>query len=100
MTQIRKNNVDDAIKVINEAIYDACENNLNYVKVEVPCTGKKTCKAIRDHFEAEGWTVKKEGKVVEENKEAELQDAEIKTIDEQPKEVKQEEKETVNEEQL
>lgn len=63
MTQIRKNNVDDAIKVINEAIYDACENNLNYVKVEVPCTGKKTCKAIRDHFEAEGWTVKKEGKV-------------------------------------
>ena len=63
MTQIRKNNVDDAIKVINEAIYDACENNLNYVKVEVPCTGKKTCKAIRDHFESEGWTVKKEGKV-------------------------------------
>ena len=51
MTQIRKNNVDDAIKAINEAIYDACENNLNYVKVEVPCTGKKTCKAIRDHFE-------------------------------------------------
>ena len=63
MTQIMKNNVDDAIKVINEAIYDACENNLNYVKVEVPCTGKKTCKAIKDHFEAEGWTVKKEGKV-------------------------------------
>ena len=63
MTQIRKNNVDDAIKAINEAIYDACENNLNYVKVEVPCTGKKTCKAIKDHFEVEGWTVKKEGKV-------------------------------------
>ena len=63
MTQIMKNNVNDAIKAINEAIYNACENNLNYVKVEVPYTGKKTCKAIRDHFESDGWTVKREGKV-------------------------------------
>ena len=65
MTQIMKNNVNDAIKVINKAIYDACENNLNYVKVEVPYTGKKTCKAIRDYFESDGWTVKREGKVEE-----------------------------------
>ena len=63
MSKVIENSIINGIKIINEAIYDACENNLNYVKVEVPCTGKKTCKAIKDHFEAEGWTVKKEGKV-------------------------------------
>ena len=63
MAKVIENSINNGIKIINEAIYDACENNLNYIKVEVPCTGKKTCKAIRDHFEAEGWTVKKEGKV-------------------------------------
>ena len=63
MSKVIENSITNGIKAINEAIYDACENNLNYVKVEVPCTGKKTCKAIKDHFEAEGWTVKKEGKV-------------------------------------
>ena len=69
------------------SLIDASINFCNYRKLYM----KPKVKVIE---------VKKEGKVVEENKEAELQDAEIKTIDEQPKEVKQEEKESVNEEQL
>ena len=59
--KIHKDFIDDCIKTINEAISDACENNLTSVVVELPVTGKHTCKAIRDHFEAEGWKVTKEG---------------------------------------
>ena len=59
MTQIRKNNVDDAIKVINEAIYDACTNNDSTVVVKLPYTDKKVCKGIKDYFMSEGWHISK-----------------------------------------
>ena len=59
MTQIRKNNVDDAIKVINEAIYDACTNNDSTVVVKLPYTDKKVCKGIKDYFVSEGWHISK-----------------------------------------
>lgn len=59
--KIHKEVDETFIKIINEAISDACENNSSEVVVELPVTGKRTCKAIRDYFEAEGWKVTKEG---------------------------------------
>lgn len=53
--------VENAIKLIQNAINDACWEGKGEVIVDVPVTGKKTCKAIRDHFEKEGWIVTKEG---------------------------------------
>lgn len=53
--------VDNAIKIINEAINDTCWDGKEVVVVDVPVTGEKTCKAIREHFENEGWIVSKEG---------------------------------------
>lgn len=63
MTTVLQMNVAHAIRIINTAITDACENGDNFIKAEVPYTGKKTCKAIREHFESEGWHVTKESKM-------------------------------------
>ena len=57
MPKVIENSIINGIKIINEAIYEACVDNYNSVKVELPYTDKKVCKGIRDYFEAEGWTV-------------------------------------------
>ena len=54
-------NVENAIRIIEKAIMDASWDGKDAVVVEVPVTGKKTCRAIREHFEKEGWIVSKEG---------------------------------------
>ena len=57
MPKVIENSITNGIKIINEAIYDACANNDSTVVVKLPYTDKKVCKGIRDYFEAEGWTV-------------------------------------------
>lgn len=63
MTAILQTDVNNAIRIINSAITDACENGDSCVRTEVPYTGKKTCKAIREYFENEGWHVTKESRM-------------------------------------
>lgn len=63
MNAILQNDVNNAIRIINAAITDACENGDSCVRAEVPYTGKKTCRAIREYFEKEGWHVAEESRM-------------------------------------
>lgn len=54
--------INNAIKIINNAISEAVRNNINPVIVEVPYTGRKFCKPIREYFENQGWEVTRKGK--------------------------------------
>lgn len=57
------NEIENAIKIINNAISEAARNNINPVVVEVPCVGRKFCKPIKEYFEAQGWKVERTGVV-------------------------------------
>ena len=56
------NEIKNAIEIINNAISEAMRNNTNPVVVEVPYTGRKFCKPIREYFEAQGWKIERKGK--------------------------------------
>lgn len=53
--------INNAIKIINNAISEAARNNINPVIVEVPYTGRKFCRPIRKYFENQGWEVTRKG---------------------------------------
>ncbi len=57
------NEIENAIKIINNVISDAARNNINPIVVEVPYTGRKFCKPIREYFESQGWKVERKGVV-------------------------------------
>lgn len=58
---MRNLNAEKAIQIIEKAIMNAAWDNQEAIIVDVPVTGKKTCRAIREHFEKEGWIVTKQG---------------------------------------
>lgn len=57
------NEIENAIKIINNAISEGARNNINPVVAEVPCVGRKFCRPIREYFEAQGWKVERTGVV-------------------------------------
>ena len=59
MSKVIENSIINGIKIINEAIYDACTNNDSTVIVKLPYTDKKVCKGIKDYFVSEGWHISK-----------------------------------------
>ena len=59
MSKVIENSIINGIKIINDAIYDACTNNGSTVVVKLPYTDKKVCKGIKDYFVSEGWHISK-----------------------------------------